>query len=226
MDYEITGGGLPVAVCTLYPGESVKTQGGGMSWMGPNMKMETRAGGIGKMISRRLMKESAFMNYYSPQGGKGLIAFASSFPGEIIPFHISPGKDVIVQKRSFLASESTVDVSVFFQKKLGTALWGGEGFIMQRLSGNGVAFAEIDGSVTQYELGQGDRIVMDTGYLAAMTATCTMNVVPIPGVKNLLFGGEGVFNTVVSGPGRVWIQSIPINRLTAMISQHLYVRRD
>lgn len=226
MQYEIAGGGLPVVICTLDPGESVKTQGGGMSWMGPNMRMETKAGGLGKMIGRRLMRESAFLNYYSPQGGQGLIAFASSFPGEIIPFSISPGNEVIMQKGSFLASESTVNISVYFQKKIGTAIWGGEGFIMQKLSGSGVAFAEIDGSATEYELGHGDRIVMDTGYLAAMSATCSMDIVPIPGVKNLMFGGEGVFNTVVTGPGKVWIQSIPISRLAASISQHMHIRKE
>ena len=221
MKYQITGGGLPVAVCTLSPGEAVKTQSGGMSWMSPNMRMKTQMEGIGKAISRRFAKESAFLNYYTPVKGTGLIAFASSFPGEIIPFNISPQNEIIIQKRSFLAAEATVDISVYFQKKLGAAIWGGEGFVMQRLTGKGTAFAEIDGSVTTYELGASDQIILDTGYLAAMSATCSLNIVPIPGAKNLLFGGEGVFNTIVNGPGKVWIQSIPINRLVGSLRPHL-----
>lgn len=137
-----------------------------------------------------------------PRAVPGQIAFASSFPGSIKAVDIAPGKDMIVQKKAFLASESSVELSIFFQKKIGAGLFGGEGFIMQRLSGNGTAFIEIDGYAVEYNLQAGQSMVIDTGYIAAMDPTCSMEIVSVPGVKNMLFGGEGIFNTVVKGPGK------------------------
>ena len=212
MRYEIKGEPLPVVVCKLEEGEKMITERGSMSWMSPNMKMETSGGGsIGKAFGRLISGEAIFQNIYTAQGGPGLIAFASSFPGSIRTIEISPGNDFIVQKTGFLASESGVELSVFFRKKLGSGFFGGEGFIMQRLSGNGLAFIEIDGSAVEYELEAGQQIVVDTGYLAAMSSTCSMDIQTIPGVKNMFFGGEGVFNTVVTGPGRVILQTMPVS---------------
>ena len=139
-----------------------------------------------------------------------MIAFASSFPGDIKAFEIEPGHEMVVQKSGFLASEMGVNLSVFFQKKFGSGLFGGEGFIMQKLSGSGVAFCEFDGHVKAYDLAQGQTIIVDTGYLAAMDATCSIEIQAVPGAKNLLFGGEGIFNTVVKGPGRVYLQTMPV----------------
>ena len=150
-----------------------------------------------------------------------MIAFASSFPGSIYAFNITPSQPMIVQKSAFLASEVGVELSVFFQKKLGAGLFGGEGFIMQKLSGSGTAFVEIDGNAMEYTLAAGQQIVVDTGYLAAMDATCSMDVVSVPGVKNMLFGGEGVFNTVVSGPGRVILQTMPISAVAGSLQRFL-----
>ena len=127
-----------------------------------------------------------------------MIAFASSFPGQIRPWEIGPGREVIVQKSGFLAAEESVELSVFFQKKLGAGLFGGEGFIMQRLSGQGTAFLEFDGHVVEYNLQPGQQIVIDTGYLAAMDATCNMEIKSVPGLKNMVFGGEGIFNTLIT----------------------------
>ncbi len=146
-----------------------------------------------------------------------MIAFASSFPGQIRAWDISLGNEVIVQKSGFLAAESSVELSVFFQKKLGAGFFGGEGFIMQRLSGQGTAFLEFDGHVVEYNLQSGQQIVVDTGYLAAMDATCSMEIKTVPGLKNMLFGGEGVFNTVITGPGRVWLQTMPISNVAGEI---------
>ena len=157
-----------------------------------------------------------FVNEYTAQNGPGMIAFASSFPGSIRAFQITPGNDLICQKSAFLASEVGVELSMHFQKRLGAGFFGGEGFIMQRLSGNGIAF-EIDGYVKEYDLGPGQQIIIDTGYLAAMSSTCSVDVVTVPGVKNMLFGGEGIFNTVVTGPGRVYIQTMPASQLAAAL---------
>ena len=218
MQYQIAGEPLPVVTCQLAAGETMITERGSMSWMTPNMRMETTTnGGLGKAFGRLLAGEALFQNRYTAQGGPGLIAFASSFPGSIRAFEIGPGKELVVQKSGFLAAEAGVELSVFFQKKLGSGFFGGEGFIMQKLSGRGIAFAEFDGHVVEYELAAGQSLVVDTGYIAAMDATCSMDIVTVPGVKNAFFGGEGLFNTVVSGPGHIWLQTMPISSVAAVL---------
>lgn len=222
MRYEIKGDTLPVVVCYLENGERMITERGSMSWMSPNMKMETTSnGGIGKAFGRMFSGEALFQNRYTATGGNGMIAFASSFPGQIVARQIAPGQEWIVQKSGFLASEEGVDLSIFFQKKFGAGLFGGEGFIMQRLSGNGIAFLEFDGHVVEYELRPGQQIVVDTGYLAAMDATCSMEIQTVPGLKNMVFGGEGVFNTVVTGPGHVWLQTMPISSVAGELLRYM-----
>ncbi len=218
MQYQIAGEPLPVVTCQLAAGETMITERGSMSWMTPNMRMETTTnGGLGKAFGRLLAGEALFQNRYTAQGGPGLIAFASSFPGSIRAFEIGPGKELVVQKSGFLAAEAGVELSVFFQKKLGSGFFGGEGFIMQKLSGQGIAFAEFDGHVVEYELAAGQSLVVDTGYIAAMDATCSIDIVTVPGVKNAFFGGEGLFNTVVSGPGHIWLQTMPISSVAAVL---------
>ena len=206
MRYEITGGNLPVVICYLQSGESMITESGSMSWMSPNMKMETISGG-----------ENAFQNRYSAQGGDGMIAFASSFPGSVNALEIGPGKSMIVQKKAFLAAEEGVELSVYMQKKLGKGLFGGEGFIMQKLTGQGTAFIEIDGYGVEYNLAPGQEMIVDTGYLAAMEETCTMDIVKVEGMKNMFLGGEGLFNTVVRGPGKIILQTMPIANVAALL---------
>lgn len=218
MKYEIKGDSLPVVICELENGEKMITESGAMSWMSPNMKMETSSnGGVGKVLGRMVSGEKMFQNIYTATNGTGTIAFASSFPGSIRAFEISPGNELIVQKSGFLASEIGVNLSVFFQKKIGSGLFGGEGFVMQKLSGNGIVFVEIDGSTVEYDLQPGQQIVIDTGYLAAMSSTCSMEIQTVPGIKNVLFGGEGLFNTVVTGPGKVILQTLPISNVAAAI---------
>ena len=222
MKYEIKGDTLPVVICYLDNGEKVVTEGGGMSWMSPNMKMETTSnGGIGKMFGRMFSGEKMFQNIYTAVGGNGMIAFASCFPGSIRAFDITPGNEIIAQKSAFLASEASVDCSVHFSKKFSAGLFGGEGFIMQKFSGNGTLFAEFDGHVVEYELKEGQKIVVDTGHLAAMSAGCKMEIVTVPGVKNMLFGGEGVFNTEITGPGHVWLQTMPISNVAGFLRQYM-----
>ena len=227
MEYKIEGTPLPVVTCHLASGESMITERGSMSWMSPNMRMETgTGGGLGRAFGRMFAGEALFQNRYTAQGGPGMIAFASSFPGSIRAFEIGPGRELILQKRGFLAAESGVEISVHFQKKLGAGLFGGEGFIMQRLSGRGIAFAEFDGHVVEYDLMPGQSIIVDTGYLAAMDATCSMDIQTVPGVKNMLFGGEGIFNTVVTGPGRIYLQTMPVHAVAGAIQPYIITSKD
>ena len=227
MEYQIEGGQLPVVICQLDPGETMITERGSMSWMSPNMKMETTSGGgLGKALGRMFAGDSLFLNRYTAQKGPGLIAFASSFPGSIRAFDIAPGQELVVQKRGFLAAEESLKLSVFFQKKLGACLFGGEGFVMQKLSGQGVAFTEFDGHVVEYDLAPGQSIVVDTGYLAAMDATCSMEIRTVPGLKNAVFGGEGLFNTVITGPGRIYLQTMPVSAVAGAIQPYIITGKD
>ncbi len=222
MQYEIKGGNLPVVVCSLESGEQMITESGGMSWMSVNMKMETTSnGGVGAALGRMFSGEALFQNIYTAEGGPGKIAFASKFPGSIMPVQISQGNELIVQKSGFLASEIGVNLSIHFNQKVGAGLFGGEGFILQKLSGTGVAFVEIDGSVEIYKLQAGQQIIVDTGHLAAMSASCQIDVKAVGGIKNTVFGGEGIFNTVITGPGKVYLQTMPMDRFVSSISRHL-----
>lgn len=218
MQYEIKGTPLPVVECTLDAGESMICESGAMSWMTGNMQMETSGGGIGKMFSKALSGESMFQNRYTAQGAPGSIAFASSFPGDIIAVDIRPGQEIICQKSAFLAATPGVELSIFFQKKIGAGFFGGEGFIMQKLSGTGTAFLEIDGSVVTKELAAGEQLTIDTGYLAIMDSTCSMRIESVKGLKNKFLGGEGFFNTIVTGPGRVSLQTMPCSQVASVLS--------
>jgi uncharacterized protein (TIGR00266 family) len=182
-----------------------------MTWMTQNMQMVTNmGGGIGKMFNKMLTRESIFQNEYTAQGGFGEIAFGSSVPGQILAVPVSSGRNIVAQKSAFLASEKSVSMELFFQKKIGSGFFGGEGFIMQKFTGNGMLFLEVDGSIVEYDLQAGESLLVDTGYLCAMDSTVSINIETIQGVGNVLFGGEGLFNTKVTGPGHVWLQTMPI----------------
>ena len=183
--------------------------------MTPNMHMET-VGGVGKMFSKAFSGESMFQNIYTARGA-GMIAFGSSFPGKILPVEISPGRELILQKRAFLASEAGVSLSIHFRKHLGAGFFGGEGFIMQRLSGEGMAFVEIDGELIEYELQAGEQMVVDTGNVAGFASTVSIDIQQVPGLKNKFLGGEGLFNTTLTGPGKIWLQTMPISGVAMAI---------
>lgn len=226
MRYSILGETLPVVVCDVEAGESIITERGSMSWMSPNMKMDTSArGGIGKALGRMFSGDSIFQNKYTAMNGMGQIAFSSSFPGSIKVVNITPSEPFIVQKGGFLAATEGVELSVYFQKRLGSGFFGGEGFIMQKLSGTGTAFIEVDGHACEYELAQGQSMIVNTGFLAGMSASCSIDVQTIHGAKNVLFGGQGIFHTVVQGPGRVVLQSMPINNLAKTLSPYIQLQQ-
>ena len=220
MQYEIKGGAFPVVICQLDSGEQMVTEKGSMVWMSPSMQMETKGGGLGRMFSKAFSGESMFQNVYTARGA-GMIAFGSSFPGRIVALTIAPGQEMIVQKSAFLAAQPGVELSIHFNKKLGVGLFGGEGFIMQRLSGRGVAFVEIDGELVEYELKAGEQLVVDTGNVAGFTEGVRMEIQQVPGMKNKLLGGEGLFNTLLTGPGRVWLQTMPISGVAASIRSYI-----
>ena len=227
IEYEIEGGNLPVVICYPKPGETLVTESGAMSWMSPNMKMSTNTGGgIKKLFGRMFSGESLFINEYTAMMETGTIAFASSFPGSIIPYHVTPGNGIIVQKKGFLAMEKGLDLSVYFQKKLSRGFFGGEGFIMQKISGDGLVFLEISGYCKEYVLEAGQSMIMNTGYLAAMSDTCTMDIQMVKGVKNVFLGGEGLFNTCVTGPGKVYIQSMPISNMAQVLTPYIEINTN
>ena len=220
MRYEVKGGAFPIVVCNLENGEQMITERGSMVWMSPNMQMETHGGGFGKMFAKAFAGESMFQNTYTANGA-GMITFGSSFPGQIKPITIALGQEMILQKSAFLAAEAGVELSIHFRKNLGVGFFGGEGFIMQRLSGNGIAFVEIDGELIEYELQAGQQLVVDTGNVAGFTPGVQMDIQQVPGLKNKLLGGEGLFNTVLTGPGRVWLQTMPICNVAASIRPYI-----
>ena len=220
MKYVIDGGAFPYVTCALEDGEKMITEKGSMIWMSPNMKMATSGGGVGKMFSKAFTGESMFQNIYTAQGDAS-ITFGSSFPGKILDVNITPEKALIAQKNCFLASESGVQLSVHFNKNFGAGLFGGEGFIMQKLSGNGTAFLEIDGDLAEKELAPGEKLILSTGNVAAFEASVHMEIQRVQGVKNVLFGGEGLFLTVLTGPGKVWLQTMPIVQVAGAIRPYI-----
>lgn len=214
MQYELKGGSFPVVVCQLENREQMITEKGSMVWMSGNMEMETSGGGLGKMFSKAFSGESMFQNIYTANG-PGMIAFGSSFPGRILPLEVGPGREYILQKSAFLASEAGVELSIHFNKKAGAGFFGGEGFIMQKLSGHGTVFAEVDGELVEYTLGPGERMIVDTGNVMGFESGVSIDIQQVKGLKNKLLGGEGFFNTVLTGPGRIWLQTMPISSVAA-----------
>ena len=218
MKYTIQGGQLPIAICELEAGEEMFTESGGMSWMSGNIAMSTNMeGGLMKGLGRMFSGESLFIATYRAQGGPGLIAFASSFPGSIVALDLADGQSLVCQKRSFLAATRTVTLAMHFQKKLGAGFFGGEGFVMERITGPGTAFIEIDGAAIEYDLRPGQTMKVDTGHVAIMDSSVNLDITTVKGFKNVLFGGEGMFLTTITGPGHVWLQSMPIENVAKNI---------
>lgn len=224
MEYEIIGGNLPAVICSLRAGEEIVCESGGMSWMDDAFSMKTQGGGLGGMFGRAFTGEAMFRNVYHANRD-GEIAFASSFPGEIKAVRISRDRSIVAQKSAFLACTPGVNMSVFFQKKFGSGLFGGEGFLMQQFTGDGIVFLEIDGALQEYELDRGERFILDTGHLAMMDSTCNMVIERVKGIKNKFLGGEGLFNTVVVGPGVVGVQTMPIQKTALTISLYIPSRK-
>lgn len=216
MQYRIEGGSLPAVIISLNPGEKIISEVGGRTWSRGPILQETKGGSAGKAFGRMLTGESLFMSHYTAQG-PAEIAFTSSFPGRIVARELQAGESVICQKSAFLCATEGVELSAHIQKKLGAGLAGGEGFIMQKVTGPGLAFFEFDGYCPEYILAAGEQLVCDTGVMAMMDATCTMDVQLVKGAKNILLGGEGLVDTVITGPGRVYLQTMTVADLAKLI---------
>ncbi|GHU22981.1 TIGR00266 family protein [Spirochaetia bacterium] len=221
MKYEIKGSTYPVAICYLESGEQVTCQSGAMLWMSTNMKMNTgTGGGIGKIFSRAISGEGLFQNTYTAEGGPGMIAFGTTAPGEIVPIDVSK-QSIIAQKGAFLASELSVQSEITLQKKLGASFFGGEGFILQKFTGYGTVLLSIDGTTVKYSLRAGEQMILDTGAFAFAESSITVDVQMIKGIGNIVAGGEGLFNTLVTGPGSLWLQTLPLSVFAQTISKFI-----
>ena len=211
MKFEVKDAPFSILVCQLDGGEMMKCQSGAMAWMTRSVKMQTKSCGLGGMFKKAISVESLFLNNYVAEA-PGEIAFGMSFPGHILAVDVTQ-MPLVAQKKAFLASESTVNMDVFLQKKIGAGFFGGEGFIMEKFSGSGYAFLEVDGAVEEKVLGTGEQLVVDSGYVAAMEQSVSMDIEMVKGLGNIAFRGEGLFNTILTGPGRVWLQTMPISAL-------------
>lgn len=220
MNYEIKGNVVPAVEVSLSRGESVFTQSGGMFYQTEGIKMDTNTrGGLFKGIGRMFAGESMFMaTYTATQDAK--VAFASTLPGSIIPVDVSEGRFTI-QKGVFLAAESSIELRTTFNKKLGTGFFGGEGFILQELSGRGIAFLEVDGDAIEMNLAPGEVLKVDTGNLVGFEDSVRYEVESVKGLGNILFGGEGLFLTRLTGPGKVILQTMNMNEFVLRIDSYM-----
>jgi uncharacterized protein (TIGR00266 family) len=228
MDYQIVGTTMQAVIIQLEPGQTIFSETGGMAWMSGNVSMDTNTGGgaglggmLGGMVKRAISGESLFIVDYSVQRGHGFVAFASEFPGKIVPLHLAAGQSMIMQRDAFMCAEKTVSLDVHFRRSLGTGLFGGEGFVLQRVTGPGVVFAELDGEIVEYTLEPGQVMKVDTGHVAMYEPTVQFDVEMIRGFRNILFGGEGLFLATLRGPGRIWLQTMPGMNLAKKIAQYL-----
>lgn len=224
MKYEIKNQPFTTLMLALEQGEQVKCQSGAMAWMTDGISMETKTGGLGGLFKKAVVGESLALNTYTADRA-GELTLSKRCPGDIRTFNISE-QPIIAQKSSFLASTPGVDMEVYLQKKLATGLFGGEGFLMEKFSGTGFMWLELDGAAEERELAAGEKLVVSTGYVAAMEATCSMDIQSVKGATNILFGGEGMFLTTVTGPGKVWLQTMPISALAMSIYPYLPVQNS
>ena len=227
MRYELIGDAFPAVKCQLENGETMKCEGGSMSWMDRGITMKTEGGGgFGKALGRAVAGEKVFFNHFTCTVPQAEIAFASSFPGRIIPVELEAGQSIIAQKSAFLACEETVSVDVHFKAKVGAGLFGGMGFVMQKFTGPGTVFIEIHGGLESYELAAGEEKVIDGPHLAIIGSGVEFDIEKIKGAKNILLGGEGLFNTVVRGPGKIWLQTIPVPNVAEAIAPYLPTKTE
>jgi len=220
IDYKIIGDDMQTVEVELDPGEGVRAETGAMLYMEDGIEMQTSTGGgIFSGFKRMITGESFFITTFLQHGsGKGHVAFAAPYPGKIIPLDLSKmGREFLCQKDAFLCAASGVDIEIAFTKKLGAGLFGGEGFILQRLVGEGMAFVHAGGTIIEKDLAPGERLRLDTGCLVAFSPSVQYDIQFVGGFKNALFGGEGLFLAILKGPGKVYLQSLPFSRLADRI---------
>ncbi len=227
MQYEIHGTTMPTLDIRLTQGEAVYTESGGMAWMKGQVRMETNTrGGLMAGLGRALAGESLFMTTYTCTGSGAVITFAPEAPGNIVVLTLGAGESIICQKDAFMCAENSVSLKMEFRKKLGAGFFGGEGFILQRITGPGTVFLEIPGEVREYDLGAGEVLKVDPGHIAAFQPTVTYDITTVKGLKNIFFSGEGLFLATLKGPGKVYLQSMPLANLAAKLARYMPVKRS
>ena len=221
MQYEIWGDMMPAVTITMEAGESIYTQSGGMSWMTDKIEMTTNTkGGFMKGLGRMFSGDSLFMATYTSQAPAQQLTIASAVPGNIKQFEINPSYSIVAQKGAFLCATQGVEIKPFVTNVKG-GFFGGEGFILQQYVGQGTVFCELDGSIREMELAAGEKLVIDTGNVAAWESTVTYNSQMVKGFKNALFGGEGLFLTTLTGPGKVWLQTMSVAELAKALIPYI-----
>lgn len=222
MEYKIDGTVMQTLDVHLKQGESIYTESGGMAWMRGNIAMETNTrGGLMSGLGRALAGESLFMTTYTCQSPDGLVVFTPEVPGKVLDVQLAAGQSLICQKDSFMCAQESVKLEMHFRKKLGAGLFGGEGFILQKITGPGIAFIEIPGEARMYDLPAGAVMKVDPGHIAMFEPTVSYDIERVKGLKNIFFSGEGLFLATLKGPGRVWMQSLPLSNLAAKLSRYM-----
>ena len=221
--FKILGSVMQALVLQMNPGQAFYSEGGSLSWMTDGVHMETNLGGGGLfgMVQRAVTGESLFVVNFTAERERQMASFSSEFPGKIIPVNLTAGQSIIAQKDSLLVAEKSVTMSIALQRKLGAGLFGGEGFILQRFDGPGTLFAALDGEIVEYTLNPGQRLLVDTGHLAMFEPSVSYDIQMVKGFKNLLFGGEGLFLVSLTGPGRVWLQTMPMSKLAGALAKYM-----
>ena len=222
MQYKINGNLMETADIHLKAGESIYSESGGMAWMRGVFEMDTSSrGGLGAGLGRMLAGESLFLTTYTCKSPDGLITFTPEVPGKVLALPLEAGKSLICQKDAFMCAESSVKLEMHFRKKLGAGLFGGEGFILQKISGPGTAFVEIPGEVREIELSAGEKIQVDPGHIAMFEPSVSYDISAVKGLKNVLFSGEGLFLASLEGPGKIWLQSLPLSNLAMKLARYM-----
>ncbi len=232
MEHQVVGTILPVLEMKLDPGESVVAESGELSWMSSSIELETAASGKGGAtgvfgaIKRAVGGATFFMTEYTAEGQPGMVAFATKVPGQILPVEVGPGSEYLVHRTGYLCGLPSVEISIGFQQKLGAGLFGGAGFILQRVGGTGTAWIELDGEIVDYQLGPGESLRVHPGHVGMFDASVAFELDRIKGIKNMVFGGDGIFLAKLTGPGRVWLQTLPIPRLAGALLPYLPQPKD
>jgi len=227
MQYEILGTLLQSVDVHLSQGESIYTESGGMAWMRGDIEMKTSTkGGLMAGLGRKLAGESLFMTTYTCRSGEGLVVFTPEAPGKVLDFQLGAGQILICQKDAFMCAEASVKLEMHFRKKLGAGLFGGEGFILQKVTGPGTVFLEIPGEVREYTLVAGETMQVDPGHIALFEPTVSYDIATVKGVANILFSGEGLFLAKLRGPGRIWLQSLPLSNLAGKLARYMPTKRS
>ena len=226
MQTRIQGTTMPVLDVQLDPNESVFSESGELSWMTASIQMTTHTqmgggGGLFGVLKRVAGGGSIFMTEYRAMQYPGEVSFATKVPGHIVPVQVAPGQEYLVHRHGFLCATPQVTISVGFQQSLGAGIFGGSGFLLQRVAGYGMAWLELSGELITKNLGPGETLLVHPGHVGAFQASVNFQITTVPGIKNMIFGGDGIFLGVLTGPGTVWLQTLPISRLAHQIGEYL-----